>query len=302
MYHRIAEPLTDTWNLAVSPENFEEHLKVLKEYKLIPVSELDTILTKNKQIPANTVLLTFDDGYRDNYLIAKPLLEKYKVPATFFITTNAIGKQDEFWWDALERICLETPELPSKLILQEPYNIIFNISSSPDSDFLSPLDLYVKLSEFVRKMKAVQRREFIKMMEVWAENDKARPDYFTMDEKDLLDLHSNELFTIGAHTLSHPFLPDLDYEDQKSEIQDSIAYLNSLTGIAPKYFAYPHGARDENTLDILSESGISLGFTTDPYGFKTDTNKIEIPRFQVNNWDMETFANHLEQWMKPKEN
>lgn len=302
MYHRIANTLTDPWKLAVSPENFEEHLKVLKEYHVISIEELETILTKKQHISSKTVLITFDDGYRDNYLIGKSLLERYSIPATFFITTDAIGKQEEFWWDALERICLLSGALPSKLKLWQPENITLEIGSSTSGDVLSPLDLYFRLCEIARKMKTAQRQTFIKMLENWAKNSVARPEYFTMDEKELLDLHSNKLFTIGAHTLSHPFLPDLTNHDQKKEIQGSIAFLKNLSGLAPKYFAYPHGGRNQNTLEILSQSGISLGFTTDPHGFKNDTHQFTVPRFQVCNWDGETFAIHLKHWMRSNKN
>lgn len=302
MYHRIANTLSDTWKLAVSPENFEEHLKILKNYHVVSTEELETILTKKQQITAKTILLTFDDGYRDNYLIAKSLLERYNIPAIFFIATNAIGKQEEFWWDALERICLLSGSLPSKLKLQQPENITLEIGSSTSGDVLSPLDSYFRLCEMARKMKAAQQQTFIKLLEDWAENAVARPEYFTMDKNELLDLQSNKLFTIGAHTLSHPFLPDVTYDDQVDEIQGSIAFLKNLGGLAPKYFAYPHGGRDQSTIDILSQSGISLGFTTEPQGFKDDTYQFAVPRFQVCNWDGKTFAFHLKHWLSSNKN
>jgi peptidoglycan/xylan/chitin deacetylase (PgdA/CDA1 family) len=298
MYHRIANTLSDPWKLSVSPENFEEHLKVLKDYPVIPIEALNYALTKKNGMLPNTILVTFDDGYRDNYLTGKPLLEKYNIPATFFITTNAIGKQEEFWWDALERICLQSPVLPSKLILQQPDNISFNLGKSTNVNVISPLNLYLRLCEIIRNMETSQQQTFIKMLEVWAKNATVRPEYFTMDKRELLDLQSNEMFTIGAHTMSHPFLPNLSYDDQKSEIQGCIALLESLTGDAPKYLAYPHGGRDQNTLEILAESGIELGFTTDPHVFKAEMYKYAIPRFQVSNWDGKTFAFHLNHWMK----
>ncbi|SMC73467.1 Polysaccharide deacetylase [Pedobacter nyackensis] len=296
MYHRIATPLSDPWELSVSPEHFEEHLKVLKAYHVISIKELADILGNKRRMATNTAIITFDDGYRDNYLAGKPLLEKYNLPATFFIPTNSIGEQQEFWWDALERICLQSPNLPDKLILEQPDNISWDIGNS--GNMVSPADLYLNLCVILRKMPATQQQTFIKTLETWANNTNNRPEYFTMDKKELLDLQSGKLFTIGAHTMTHPFLPDFPYNYQKSEIQGGITHLEELTGNPIKYLAYPHGGRDQNTLDILAESGVGLAFTTDPQHFKADTDKLTIPRFQVGNWDGKTFEFHLNNWMR----
>src|SRR4051794_17154479 len=104
MYHRITDESIDPWQLAVNPYFFEQHLEVLqKRFKVIRVNELIHQLT-TKLITANSVCITFDDGYRDNFLNAKPLLEKYKCPASFFIPTLYIGQEQMFWWDELLHI------------------------------------------------------------------------------------------------------------------------------------------------------------------------------------------------------
>ena len=81
MYHRIGSPDVDPWQLSVSEKNFEQHLRLLQKV----VQPLPSIIRNLKEGKLNTkcVALTFDDGYADNYLIAKPLLEKYEIPATF---------------------------------------------------------------------------------------------------------------------------------------------------------------------------------------------------------------------------
>ncbi|ACU04233.1 polysaccharide deacetylase family protein [Pedobacter heparinus] len=297
MYHRIAKPLSDPWDLAVNPKHFEEHLKVLKAYNVISVDELADILTRKSKMPAKTVAVTFDDGYHDNYLAAKSLLEKYDIPASFFIPTDAIGKQTEFWWDALERICLQSPHLPDKLILGQQ-DEIWNIGKADNGNTLNPLDLYLKLCDMVRKMPSTQHQAFIESLEVWANNANKRPEYFTMDQKELLDLQSSPLFTIGAHTMTHPYLPYFSYEYQKNEIQGGINFLKELTGNSINYLAYPHGGHNQDTLAILPDSGIELAFTTHAQHFTTDTNKYAIPRFQIKNWDAATFAFHLNNWIK----
>lgn len=83
MYHRVARVSFDPWELCVSPENFEQQLDVLsKRNKVIPLDELIDQLKKGR-IFKNVVSITFDDGYIDNYTVAKPLLENFNLPATF---------------------------------------------------------------------------------------------------------------------------------------------------------------------------------------------------------------------------
>ena len=113
MYHRIARVPADPWELAVQPEHFEQHLAVLKKnFRVVRVTELVSQLQQQK-LRSNCVCITFDDGYSDNFINAKPLLEKYECPASFFIATRYINQPQLFWWDELQRILLETPTLPA---------------------------------------------------------------------------------------------------------------------------------------------------------------------------------------------
>ena len=61
---------------------------------------------KARDLPSDAVALTFDDGYRDNLINAKPLLVEHEVPASIFLATGYIGKKREFWWDELARLTL----------------------------------------------------------------------------------------------------------------------------------------------------------------------------------------------------
>src|SRR5215203_1031907 len=112
MYHSISEPGIDPWELAVSPSHFEQQLQVLQNsFKVSSISEIILNLQKGR-LKNKTVAVTFDDGYRDNFQIAAPLLEKYNIPATFFIT-NSFEEEKIYWWDSLANLVLRTPILPA---------------------------------------------------------------------------------------------------------------------------------------------------------------------------------------------
>ncbi len=115
-YHRVAAPTIDPWEISVSPENFEEQLQVLKKYNVVTPAHLLECLEK-RQLKNGMVCITFDDGYKDNFLTAKPLLEKYNFHSTIFIPVQFIGEQREFWWDELLTILFSKHDLPTHLSL-----------------------------------------------------------------------------------------------------------------------------------------------------------------------------------------
>lgn len=99
LYHRISTTSADPLMLCVTPVCFENHLQFLKKhYNIIPLSELSGLLIAGT-LKGNEAAVTFDDGYRDNIINALPLLEKYNIPATIFITTGALGRKASFEWD-----------------------------------------------------------------------------------------------------------------------------------------------------------------------------------------------------------
>ncbi len=105
MYHQIAEYPGDD-NLLVSSESFEKHMKFLRdnEYSVIPLDELISRIKSNLEMPDKVVAVTFDDGYEDNYKNAYPILKKYDIPATIFIITDYIGKDNYLTWDEIRRM------------------------------------------------------------------------------------------------------------------------------------------------------------------------------------------------------
>jgi peptidoglycan/xylan/chitin deacetylase (PgdA/CDA1 family) len=88
----------------------------------IKLQELPQGLLDNN-LPDRSVVVTFDDGYADNLYDAKPLLERYDIPATVFLTTGYVGHEREFWWDELDRLLLQPGTLPGVLRLSVDGNM-----------------------------------------------------------------------------------------------------------------------------------------------------------------------------------
>lgn len=112
MYHSVEAGATDKNNLlAVRAETFEKQMRFLREHKynVISLSQLAGLMKAKKPIPPKTVVITFDDGYKNNLSVALPVLKKYNLPATIFVAPMEISRVPHYLnWQEL-KILSETP-------------------------------------------------------------------------------------------------------------------------------------------------------------------------------------------------
>ena len=300
MYHRVCDIETDPWQLAVSPNNFESQIKALKKnFNVLPLSDLVEQLTVGK-IEPNNVYLTFDDAYRDNYLNARPVLEKYNCPATFFIPTHFIGKQQLFWWDELESIFLHTQNLPASLTFSIGEDIYtFQIESEPLTEevrlkqqaWIWPATpptyrckLYLKIWELLRPLPHTKIVEVIDSIRQWGNYSPSQSsENYAMNNDELEVLANNKLFSLGIHTMTHPALASHSKAIQSAEIAGSKDYLNDLGYPQINAIAYPYGNYNDDTRSIVLQNNIPIGFTTSQEVVTRNSSPLHLGRFQVNN-------------------
>jgi peptidoglycan/xylan/chitin deacetylase (PgdA/CDA1 family) len=108
MYHSVNPQATFKNRLTVSALTFERQMGFFKRhhYNVLPLEELAVFIKEKKRIPPNAVVITFDDGYKDNYIYAFPILKKYNFPATIFIIVNEVGRaqNDRLSWDEIKEM------------------------------------------------------------------------------------------------------------------------------------------------------------------------------------------------------
>lgn len=105
MYHSVNAKVRPKMELLiVTPQTFEKQMRFLKEwhYNVLPLESVAELIRNKKKIPARTVAVTFDDGYRDNYTYAFPILKKYNLPATIFIIVNEVDLPDRLTWEEIK--------------------------------------------------------------------------------------------------------------------------------------------------------------------------------------------------------
>lgn len=313
MYHRITVAETDPWGICVSPENFEQHLQVLKNgFNVISTRELLQQVSA-KKIIKNAVCITFDDGYTDNFTHAKPLLQNYNCPATFFITSGVTGQQKQFWWDELENMLLHIKHLPAFLSIKtgieifehhlvEPVITIemfrlhqqWKYYEEPPTDRCS---LYIKLWE---RMLLLSHKEINKVMGTlrrWASASISENDQdFPMNNFQLKELSMERLFLLGIHTMTHPDLSTKKSFCQLREINGSKLDLKKNYGIKSNMLAYPFGKYNELTIDVVSRLNITACFTTEQKFVSAEADVKMLGRFQVFDWNGAFFKKQIIAW------
>jgi peptidoglycan/xylan/chitin deacetylase (PgdA/CDA1 family) len=260
------------------------------------------------------VVVTFDDGYADNLYTARPLLERYDVPATVFVATGYTGRGREFWWDELERMLLHPNTLPETLRLNvngEAHE--WKLDDATDyqkSDCqryrgwraweeapTSRHSLYRSLWQLMQPLPESVRREALDDLSVWAsDRPEDRPADLALSADELVALAQDELVEIGSHTVTHPVLSALPAALQQDEIQQSKAGLEETLGRPVTSFAYPYGARcnyTDETVAIVRESGFNCACSTLEGAVERDADRFQLPRVQVQDWDGEEFAKWL---------
>ena len=314
-YHRVAIPDIDPWEISVSPANFEEHLQVLKKYKIITPAQLLMHL-KGERLENNTVCITFDDGYQDNFVTARPLLEKFNFHSTIFIPVHFIGQQKEFWWDELQSIIFCKRDLPQKLSISIA-NHIFEFDLEDEARFNSlqyekntqwiwyeerktkRAELYLRLWEQLRPIKLDEINDVLEKLKEWSSfSYSVEKTNFPMSEDQLHSIIAHPLFDIGIHTVTHPALAYHEKQDQYNEISNCKKNLEVLSGRPMNTIAYPYGIYNEDTLEVAKELGVEIGFTTQGGAVQSNDHPLKLARYHVKNWNGNEFEKRLRLWIK----
>ena len=287
LYHRVIQLRDASMAMAISPEHFAKHLKYLKEhYKIFSLEEM-IAKAKDRELPERSLALTFDDGYADNLIQAKPLLEKFGVPATMFITSGKIDSDTEFWWDDLERILLKTPKLPPQL-----EGVLPNGKKNwPTATREEIQTAYKDLFAICRPLAHDEIEKVLEGLCLWAQvSRKARPTHRALRSDELKSLCQGGLIQIGVHTENHASLAAHPLEVQEREIQNGRNKLEKILDRPVKGFAYPFGVREEHykkeTVALVRKLHFSYACSTMAGCMRNgQTDFYQIPRFSIGDWE-----------------
>ena len=280
-YHRVLarpDPLLDS-----EPDvaTFHWQMALLAEcFNVMPLYEALRALDEGR-LPPRTVCITFDDGYRSVHDLALPILRKFRLPATVFVTSGFIGGAAGNMWN--DRIIHAVQSLPAGTL---------------DLRDLG-LECYALDSLEARKQTAQRLTEAGKYLPP-TERDSlvARLDRMSGMHHDALMLTPEMLaalersgIEIGAHTISHPILTSLDDDSARHEIVAGKRQLEALVGKPVRLFAYPNGKVgqdfDARHVEMVRQAGFSAAFTTEAGGITAVQDRFQLPRSRP--WDRSPF-------------
>jgi peptidoglycan/xylan/chitin deacetylase (PgdA/CDA1 family) len=260
------------------------------------------------------VVLTFDDGYADNLYEASPLLQEAECPATIFVTTGKIGDDKEFWWDELDRIIFNSPKLPRELSVtihghshcwnmettgqeteRDGWHVLLKQKSTPRQA------AYIDLCRLLKSVGERERSWVLAELCDWAGmGPLGRPSHRSLTAPELCSLAAIDLIEIGSHTVTHPQLSGQSASIQRDEIEKSKAILETVVGRPVQSFSYPFGGVGDfslETIRLVSHAGYDRACANYPGFVSGDTDRYQLPRFVVRNWDGDQFAKTVDQWM-----
>jgi len=241
MYHRVLSEPGGICGGMVTREAFDRQMRIISE-KCSPVSMHELVEgIKSGKLRKGSVVVTLDDGYRDNYLNAYPILKRYGIPATIFLTSGMIGTGDMLWFDRVSAALSLTKE---KALLFGGKG--FDISGEQSRE--------VAAQSIISMLKSMDHGSRLKGVKSLMKDLKVTEDMLPRDlmlEWDhVREMAESGLITFGAHTLTHPILTQLPMEDVKKEIFGSKDAIEKKIGKGVDFFSYPNGDRGDFNEDI----------------------------------------------------
>jgi len=261
-YHRVNDPNKENFdsfrpNVSASPIAFKQQMEYLsKWFNVVSISDVVEWLHAKKSLPNYAALITFDDGYLDNYTYAYPILREYNFPAIIFLASGHIGTNTPFFWDLATycffyttQDCVIFPDGSERSWKNEQEKKSISIAWVESMKTLSNEEKQKWVDELPIKLNiSIPHNYFKNLMVNW---DQVR------------EMSSNGI-DFGGHTITHPILSRISHEQARLEIEGSKSRIELETGKPVLGFAYPNGMKQDINAEIealVIKAGYQAAFT-----------------------------------------
>jgi peptidoglycan/xylan/chitin deacetylase (PgdA/CDA1 family) len=257
MYHGIDKVQSTRYNERFfSVKNFEEQIKTMKRH--FHVLNHADLVNRNFSKDKTNIVITFDDGYANNFRYALPVLDRYNAHAYFFITGMGQTDQNILWADALNIVTAHIHN-GARLLLND---CEFDLKDGIFTDRAAGRDLnsYIKARGYDEKKELVT--QLLRLYDLT--KHEGLNDYWQlMTNSEIQRAAQSKNITIGSHGYFHNNLGDIPLEDALKEVALSKKYLESLTQKAVDSIAFPDGSYTTSLNDALYTAGVTTQFVVD---------------------------------------
>lgn len=263
-------------------ENFKKQLDYLRtNYAMGSVEEVYASAKENR--PGRFCALTFDDGLKEHYSFVFPILKKYSIRGSFFMSGEILRDRKVSLTHKLQVLLLhlDTPSLVDMFheFFKNRYHIDDKVRVNPKRRFDDILTANFK--ETLIALQLSERADFINYVFNKYHNEQKIADEFFVNLEEAQAM-LKEGMEIGAHGFRHLSLETLSAKDQRDDIGMGKKALEELLGVNMGIFSYPHGRSNSETVNILKDNGFKYGVTIKPEDVGSKTNPFLIPRYDTN--------------------
>ncbi|MCE3228436.1 MAG: polysaccharide deacetylase [Bacteroidetes bacterium] len=289
LYHRVKDLKSDPQQLCVGTHRFQQQLSSLKkDHAFLSIDEFCDIITNRKKFPKNSLLITFDDGYADNYENALPVLEALDLQSVFYIATKTINTDSLFWWDEVDLVFNSEENSAGLNDLAKKYN---------QSDKKSFYGFYLEACKMATSLE--RRNDLLSDLRNFTKLPKnLLPDYKSLSLEQLKKLSASKNAVIGGHTINHLALGCLSEKDQRFEITESLKILSEILNKKITHFSFPYGEKkhySDTTINVCKELKLQSAAANYYYYVKPSDDIYSFPRVVVRNDSVDVLRDKLKQ-------
>lgn len=286
-YHRILDEPDFQDPLKVSVANFEKQILFLKkDYQILSGKEVGDIIRKGQPFPQNSCLITFDDGWRDNYTHAFPILKKYEVPALIFISTDYIGTSKVFWHEQLVKIFSKMPshfqiEKHKSTLNKWPHELCKRMIDISESGLDERQTKIHELTVYLKGFNLETIDQIKQDIERFWENGESENYPLMLSWEEVQEMLRNNI-CFGSHTKRHVILTRTDEDKIKEELFESKERIESKINQPVYFLSYPNGDYNDFVIKIAREAGFLASFTCNPGTNISSEHPFELKRNHIN--------------------
>jgi peptidoglycan/xylan/chitin deacetylase (PgdA/CDA1 family) len=256
-YHSVRPDDCPWLEVGISPEAFETQMARLHRVaRVVPLEQLLDGLSQRQRLSPRLVSITFDDGYRDNYVYAYPILRKYEMPATILLTTGYC--EGEGLW----------PFHKARFAIWSTAAVGFEVEGLGGYRLESLDDRVAAMRGVELALDSVPAKDKWKAVEALVAQLKVDPGPESVGRLALSWDEASEMsqngVSFGSHSVTHSMLTKLSPEEAREEIVQSRRSIEDKLGLECGVFAYPDGDFDGSVAEVVRQAGFRCALTTKP--------------------------------------